>query len=84
MTVIPSTSGRIHSEFVCLLFLQDHRETDRFLPDSGVQVAQSTFYFRRVTFSSQLKSKVGHILTKTVTLRIMMNVDGSPIDFRTT
>ena len=38
MTTIPSTSGRIHSEFVCLLFLQPHRETDHFLTDSGVQL----------------------------------------------
>jgi len=30
MTVITSTSGRLHSEFVRLLFLQAHRETDRF------------------------------------------------------
>jgi hypothetical protein len=28
--VIPSTSGRLHSEFVRLLFLQAHRETDHF------------------------------------------------------
>jgi hypothetical protein len=28
---IDSTSGRIHSEFVWLLFLQGHRETDHFL-----------------------------------------------------
>ena len=28
--VIPSTSGRLHSEFVRLLFLQTHRETDLF------------------------------------------------------
>ena len=27
---VPSTSGRLHSEFVRLLFLQAHRETDRF------------------------------------------------------
>jgi hypothetical protein len=27
---IVSTSGRLHSEFVRLLFLQSHRETDRF------------------------------------------------------
>ena len=27
---IPSTSRRLHSEFVRLLFLQSHRETDRF------------------------------------------------------
>jgi hypothetical protein len=30
MPVIVSTSGRLHSEFVRLLFLQTHRETDRF------------------------------------------------------
>ena len=30
MTVIVSTSGRLHSEFIRLLFLQVHRETDRF------------------------------------------------------
>ena len=33
--VIPSTSDLLHSEFVRLLFFQDHRETDRFFdPDS--------------------------------------------------
>jgi hypothetical protein len=30
MSVIASTSGRLHSEFVRLLFLQVHRETDHF------------------------------------------------------
>ena len=28
MPAIASTSGRLHSEFIRLLFLQDHRETD--------------------------------------------------------
>ena len=54
MPAIVSTSGRLHSEFVSLLFLQAHRETDRFLPASGVQLAQSTsgqFHYRRVVFS---------------------------------
>jgi hypothetical protein len=37
MPAIASTSGRLHSEFVRLLFLQDHRETDRFFAASGVQ-----------------------------------------------
>jgi hypothetical protein len=41
MPAIASTSGRLHSEFVRLLFLQTHRETDRFFPASGVQLAQS-------------------------------------------
>ena len=40
MSPAASTSGRLHSEFVRLLFLQDHRETDRFFAASGVQLAQ--------------------------------------------
>jgi hypothetical protein len=42
MTDIVSTSGRLHSEFVRLLFLQAHRETDRFFATSGVQLGHST------------------------------------------
>ncbi len=41
MPAIASTSGRLHSEFVRLLFLQAHRETDRFFTASGVLPAQS-------------------------------------------
>ena len=66
MTAIVSTSGRLHSEFVRLLFLQVHRETDRFFAASGVQLAQTDrdqFHFHRAAFSSQLKSKVGLVLT---------------------
>ncbi len=37
---ITSTSGSVHSEFVCLLFLQLHRETALFFTDSGVQCLQ--------------------------------------------
>jgi hypothetical protein len=51
--VIVSTSGRLHSEFIRLLFLQAHRETDRFFATSGVQPPQSDrglFHFLRVTF----------------------------------
>ena len=33
-----STSGRLHSEFVCLLFLQAHRETGRFFVASEIQL----------------------------------------------
>ncbi len=33
---ITSTSGRLHSEFIRILLLQAHRETDRFLATSGV------------------------------------------------
>jgi hypothetical protein len=36
MSPIGSTAGRLHCEFVFLLFLETHRETDRFLEVSGV------------------------------------------------
>ena len=36
MSVIASSSGRLHRELVILSFLQTHRETDRFFPVSGV------------------------------------------------
>ena len=82
MSAITSTSGRLHSEFVRLLFLQAHRENDRFFAASGVQLAQfdrGHFHFRRAAFSNQLKSRVGNILAKAAALRITLNLDGTPI-----
>ena len=82
MPAIASTSGRLHGEFVRLLFLQAHRETDRFFAASGVQLAQTQrgmFHFRRASFSQQLKSKVGLALAKAAALRIDLNLDGSPV-----
>jgi hypothetical protein len=79
MPTIASTSGRFHSEFVRLLFLQAHRETDRFFAASGVQLAQSTsgqFHYKHAAFSSQLKGKVGSTLTKAAVLRVNLNIDG--------
>ncbi len=79
MTAIVSTSGCLHSEFVCLLFLQSHRETDRFFASSGVQFPQSVsgqFHYRRAALSSQIKANVGN---KTTPLLVNLNVDGAPI-----
>jgi hypothetical protein len=48
----------------------------------SIQLAQhdrDQFHYRRVPFSSQLKSKVGNILAKAAALRINLNIDGSPI-----
>jgi hypothetical protein len=78
-----STSDRLHSEFVRLLFLQAHRETDRFFTVSGVQFPPThpggQFHFRRAAFLTQLKRKVGLVLTKASDLRINLNLDGAPI-----
>jgi hypothetical protein len=72
MTTIASTSGRLHSEFVRLLFLQTHREIDRFLAASGVQLPQT----QRVMFHFRT-------LTKVAALRMNLNIDGTPITSRT-
>jgi hypothetical protein len=68
---ITSTSGRLHSDFVCLLFLQTHRETESLFVDSGVQLVEhdrEQFHYHHVVFSSQPKSKCGNILTKVTTI----------------
>jgi len=82
MTAIASTSGRIHSEFIRILFLQVHRETDRFFAASGVMSAQTHrgfFHFLRAAFSSMLKSRVSHVLAKSAALRMNLDLDGAPI-----
>jgi len=83
MPAIASTSGRLHSEFVRILFLQAHRETDRFFAASGVQLAQThpggQFTFRHAAFLTPLQSKVGLALSKAAVLRININLDGTPI-----
>jgi hypothetical protein len=86
MPAIASTSGRLHSEFFRLLFLQAHRETDRFFAVSGVQLAQhdrGLFHFRRAAFLATLKAKVGSTLAKAAALRVNLNVDGVPITSKT-
>jgi hypothetical protein len=87
MPAFANTSGRLHSDFLLLLFLQAHRETDRFFTASGVQLPQSTsgqFHYRRAAFSSHLrgKSKIGNILGKAEVLRIILNIDGAPVSSR--
>jgi hypothetical protein len=85
MPAIASTSGRLPSHFVCLLFLQAHRETDRFFVASGVQLAhhyRGQFHYRGAAFSSQLKCKFGNILAKDAALRIILNIDGAPVASR--
>jgi hypothetical protein len=76
MPAIARTSGRLHSELVRLLFLQAHRETDRFFASSGVLSGQSDrgfFHYRRAAFSTHLKSKVDLALAKAAASRITLN-----------
>ncbi len=81
---IAGTNGRLHSDFIRLLFLQSHRETDRFFSVSGVQSAQSnlgatSFHFRHAAVLNQLKLKCGLLLAKADALRVTLNLDDTPI-----
>ncbi len=83
MPPIDSTSGRLHSEFVRLLFLQVHRETDLFFAVSGVQLPEThpggQFAFRHAAFLTQIQNKVGLALAKAAALRVNLNLDVAPI-----
>ncbi len=82
---IPSTSGRLHSEFVWLLSILT-RSLGNWPLFSGVHLTETNsglFHFRHTEFSSPLKTKVGSTLTKSVSLRLNLNIDGTPITSRT-
>ena len=78
LPAITSTSTRMHAEFLRLIFLQAHRETEDYFRFTGVSAQQTTdmFRYRRAAFYSGLKSKVGLIAAKTAALRVNMNTDG--------
>jgi hypothetical protein len=73
---------------VSLLFLQAHRETDRFFAASGVQLAQHDrgfFHFLRMASSVQLKSRVTLTLVKAGAKKVHeWAVDQLPDLFHTT
>ena len=86
MPAIASTSGRLHSELIRLLFLQAHRETDRCFAASGVQPAQPNsggiFTYKRAAFLAHHQSKIGSSLSKAAAMRVNLNIDGAPITSR--
>jgi hypothetical protein len=76
------TSNRMHGEFLCLLFLQAHQETEVHFTAAGMpsQRNQSeSFRFKRAAFYQGLKSKVGLAAAKAAALRINLNVQGCSI-----
>ncbi len=64
-------SHRLIGKLTAFLHLQEF--SFRYRP-----VDCSQIHFRRATFSSQLKSRVGNILVKGADLRVNLNLDGTP------
>jgi hypothetical protein len=79
LPAIVSTSTRMHGEFLRLLFLHAHRETEAHFTATGMpsQRNQSdSFRFKRAACYQSLKSKVGLAAAKAAALRINLIVEG--------
>ena len=82
LPAIMSTSNHMHCEFLCLLFLQAHWETEVHFTAAGMpsQHNQSeSFRFKSAAFYQGLKSKVGLAAAQAAALRINLNVEGCGI-----
>ena len=80
-----STSTRMHGEFLRLLFLQAHRETEaHFIATnstgmSSQNINPEALRFKRAAFYNGLKSKVGLAAAKAAALRVNLNDQGCSI-----
>ena len=82
LPAIVSTSTRIHGEFLRLLFLQAHRETESHFTADGMSLQTNNseaLRFKRTAFYDGLKSKVGLAAAKAAALRVNLNVQGCGI-----
>ena len=72
----------MHDEFLRLLFLQAHRETESHFTTAGMSslnINTEALRFKRAAFYSGLKSKVGLAAAKAAALRVNLNVQGCGI-----
>ena len=79
LPAIVSTSTRMHGEFLRLLFLLAHRETEAHFTAAGMSSQTNNseaLRFKRAAFYQGLKSKVGLAAAKAAALRINLNVQG--------
>jgi hypothetical protein len=76
--IILTNSSRMHGEFLLLLFLQAHLETDAHFNATGLPSQQNqsdnVFLFKHAAFYMGLKSKVGLVVAKASGLRINLNI----------
>jgi hypothetical protein len=82
LPAIVSTSTRKYGEFLRLLFLQAHRETEAHFTAAGMSSQTNNseeLLFKCDAFYNGLKSKVGLASAKAAALRINLNVQGCGI-----
>jgi hypothetical protein len=66
VAAILSTTRRIHDEFLRLLFLHAHQDSEEFLRPMGqlAQPNQDLAFSKRAAFFAGIKSKAGHIMSQ--------------------
>jgi hypothetical protein len=72
----------MHGEFLRLLFLQAHPETEAHFTAAGMSsqnYPSDSFRFKHAAFYQSLKSKVGLAASKAAALRININIEGCGI-----
>ena len=72
----------MHGEFLRLLFLQAHQETEAHFTAVGMSsqnINTEALKFKRAAFYNGLKSKVGLAAAKAAALRVNLNVQGCSI-----
>ena len=72
----------MHGEFLRLLFLQAHRETEAHFIATGMSsqnIHPEALRFKRAAFYNRLKNKVGLAAAKAAALRVNLNVQGCGI-----
>ena len=83
LPTIVSTLTRMHGEFLRLLFLQAHRETEAHITAAGMSSQTNNSEALRCSSAlhstTGLKSKVGLAAAKAAALRVNLNVQGCSI-----
>ena len=82
LPAITSTSTRMHDEFLRLIFLQAHLETEAHFAAAGMSLQNyqtDAFRFKHAALLQSLKSKIGLAASKAAALRINLNTQGCGI-----
>ena len=72
----------MHGEFLRLIFLQAHRETEAHFTAAGMSSQNyqtDAFRFKRAAFLQSLKSEIDLAASKAAALRINLNIQGCGI-----
>jgi hypothetical protein len=78
LPLIMSTSGHLHGEFVCLLYILAHWRAVRFFEALGCEPCYEELCHRRGSFFFQHRARIGLADAQAVTVALRMGVNTRP------